>query len=322
MNLTAQQSILATLNYFDLFDYPLTLEELHVYLYCPPKELSDIGLVLQILDEQLIPRGFVACVRGIYTLAGREAIVSTRLERYESVHWKYKKAVRYGRLLAMLPCVRMVAVCNELAYGNARDEGDIDLYIVSRHGYLWLTRLFCSVVMELLGQRPNIATKEKKDALCLSFLASDHGLDCQSLLLPAVDGIVDIQFLYWIIQLTPIYDKGDYYEQFYNQNAWVEEYLPFRITHGLHRRRMIRLSLWGKIFKVVLEGGVRLFGSLPEVAARKFQMAILPLYLKKHLNGGTHVVMNDMVMKMHPSDKREQTREAFKKRLDHIRAAL
>ncbi len=315
MSLTTEQSILATLHYFDLFDYPLTLEEMHQYLYSPPKELVDIALVLHCLDNVLINRGDVLCIRGLYTLKGRDHIVSTRLERYESVHWKYKKAVRYGRLLAMLPFVRMVAVCNELAYGNARDESDIDLYIVARRKYLWITRLFCSTAMEILGQRPNIATKEKRDALCLSFLASDLGLNCKSLLLPTHDGVPDIQFVYWVTQVVPIYDKGGVYDKFYKENTWVEEYLPFRIIHGTHRRRVVFLPWWRRWVKFLSEGVLGLFGLYPETLARKFQMAILPLYLKKHLNAGTHVIMNDTVMKMHPSDKREQTRQAFMKRL-------
>ncbi|MDP2656026.1 MAG: hypothetical protein Q8P11_00465 [bacterium] len=319
MILSAPQSILATLHYFDISDYPLTLEEVQKYAYCPPMELADIATVLQIIDDVLIPGGYVTCQRGLYSIAGRSHIVDTRLERYEAVHKKYKKAMRFGSMLAMVPFVRMVAVCSSLSFGNARDESDIDLHILVRHGHIWLVRFFCSTVMEILGQRPNIATREKKNALCLSFFTSDRDGDCSTLARAPHADVVDVEFVYWISQHDPLYDSGDYYERWYKKNTWITQWIPFHFSKAQHPRRTIQLAWWQRGLKRLSEYIVSLFGNWLEKLAHGFQMKILPLSLKQHLSTGTQVVMNDDVLKMHPHDTREQTQQEFIKRVEIIK---
>ena len=69
-------SALETLCYFDIFDFPLTKEEIHRSLWRPPFwiPLVDLGSAL----EEYVSRGLIARRHGYYMLPEREATVAIR----------------------------------------------------------------------------------------------------------------------------------------------------------------------------------------------------------------------------------------------------
>ena len=80
-------SIISTIAYFDIFDYPLTAWEIWKYLYGVRAQYIDI---VNKLDD-LASEGGIETRNGFYFLPKRNAIVNVRLERYLIAEKKYKK---------------------------------------------------------------------------------------------------------------------------------------------------------------------------------------------------------------------------------------
>lgn len=314
--LSLHHSILAVLAYADLFDTPLTVEEIWRNLFFPAQKNISFFDVMDALDSDNL-RLRVDSRGGCYFLKGRQACVDLRLQRYTIAERKYRKAKKVARILAVLPFVRMVCACNTLGWNNARDESDIDFFIIAQHSHLWLARLLCAGLMQLCGLRPR---KERmRDAVCLSFFASDGALDFFPLFLKERDSVPDVYFLYWIPHCVPIYDSSDRYEYFWRANRkTVLSALPYACSYDTNVRRRVRI--WGiqKAVKIFFEWCICVFGSLPERMARALQMRALPRYLSEIVNKDTRVVMSDRIMKFHPNDRREEIRTRFIEKLKEL----
>lgn len=296
------RSLLATLAYFDQFDYPLTLLELRRL------RLAAEGLPTNVaLSDVLaaVSRGGITTQDGLYFLEGRSATVARRKRGYRLAEPKYRKAMRAIRWMRLLPTVRMVAVCNSLALSAAEKESDIDLFMVVRPGFLWITRLLTVGLLALTGQRPD--GDDHADTICLSFFVSERALDLRRFALPGGDTYL----AYWTASLVPLYDPDDLMTSLHGQNAWLHEALP-----GTKEKRLITL-------RRVSAPRFRAAFLLPvlrtlESVAKRLQMAKFPPTIAAMMNRDTRVVVTDDILKFHVNDRRAEFERAYRSRLTSI----
>jgi hypothetical protein len=200
-----QTAILRTVAYADVFDYPLTVEEVHRYLHIAPASLSVVQDVLS--SGKLMPH-FLDSHRGFVSLAGRKSIVETRLQRAARAAQMWPKAVRYGSTIASLPFVRMVAVTGTLAMDNVDLGADIDYLIVTDPGRLWLARSL-SVALVHVGHMRGVH-------ICPNYLLT-------------LDGLAELDrslfTAHELAQMRPLYGLSIYH-QLVLANGWVQDYLP------------------------------------------------------------------------------------------------
>jgi hypothetical protein len=191
--------------YSDIFDYPLTAAEIHRYLIGSAAPRDAVERVLH--DGRLVPR----CLGhrdGYFTLPGREAIVATRWRREQEAARRWRRALRYGRAIASLPFVRMVAVTGELAMDNMEPHSDIDYFIVTEPDRLWLCRLLVVAVVRSAAPRG--------DVICPNYLVSERAL--------ALDDR-NLYTAHEVAQMVPIAGFATY-RRFRELNAWVGGFLP------------------------------------------------------------------------------------------------
>ena len=160
----SELAILQSVTYAALFDYPLTLAELHQ---------SSIGLNL---DEAAIVRTYRASPalrravefrEGMFFPAGREHLLP---ERHRRKAWSLAFLQRHRLLLAAvcaIPYVRMVALSGSIAHLNMDGAGDLDLFIVTRGLHVWSVTVTVIVLAKLLRHR---------DVTCVNFVVSDSRL--------------------------------------------------------------------------------------------------------------------------------------------------
>lgn len=318
--LSLEHAILAALAFSDLFDFPLTAEEIWRNIFFPAKRDISFFDVIDALENNPRLRECTEFQGGFYFLKGKMENVRLRLDRYVIAERKYRVAKKVVRILACLPFVRMISVCNTLGWSNARDESDIDFFIVAAREHLWVTRMLCTGLMQIYGVRPKKNTM--KDTICLSFFVSDDALDVFSLFLEEKDGVPDIYFHYWIPYCVPMYDSSGVYECFWKANEkTVLSTLPYASWYDTNDRRRVRVFWVQRLLKRCAELCVESFGNILERMARKFQMRILPKGLRDIVNIDTRVVMNDKVLKFHQEDRREEIRERFIKKLEELGVA-
>jgi hypothetical protein len=198
-----EQAVLRTLAYSDVFDFPLTLNEIHRYLIEHSNTPETLHSVLARLSQATQDRE-------LYTLHGREGNFALRRRRAANAARLWPQARRFGRLIAALPFVRMVAVTGALASDNVETGADLDYLIVTRPGRLWLVRamvLALNRVARFFGLRTE---------LCPNYLLSTNQLALQD------RDLFTAQELARMIPLSGL----DVYATMRAANSWTDEFLP------------------------------------------------------------------------------------------------
>lgn len=294
-----ERSLLETISYFDLFDYPLTIPELWRYAWqCPAGiTLGEVHSAVQTMPELEVHAGMVC-------LAGRAEIIQTRDERYLESERKFRKRRWFLWLLSTLPGVQAICIVNTLAYHNVRTDSDIDLLIIAQPHKIWSTRFFSTALAKLFGLRPDVHSA--KDAVCLSFYITSDALDLTKLNLSDHD----VHQAYWLTQIRPVYDPNNFVQKIWEANPWVKSLLPNAQAVELHSNRMITETFFQKLCHVV--GKLLLW----EWFWKKIQLMVLPKQLKD-LSGPAEtavVVLSDSLLKFHTHDPRPELEKKWQTR--------
>ncbi len=303
------EAILKTIVYYDLFDFPLTPQEIRLAL--PARESQEE--VLAALSSPAGQRLF-SSKNGFFFLHGRQEIVRMRAHRYDLAEGKYKRVRAFFRLARHLPYLRAVFVCNTLARSNARDESDIDIFAVAASGRLWLTRLLVSGLATLLGMRRK--GERVKDRLCLSFFIAASALDLRPL---AIEN--DVYLARWQTELFPIYDEAGVAETIRERNGWVRQRLPNAATQGPSSRRSVQPALLGlkRGCERALDATI---AERLERWAKKLQSSWIKEKWKHQTERSVGVVVSDSILKFHERDRRAEIRDRYQAALESQREKL
>jgi glycosyltransferase involved in cell wall biosynthesis len=200
-----ERAIMHTLAYSDLFDFPLTAGEVHRYLIGVRATAEEVNEVLA--SGRLVP-GRLTRIGDLFLLPGREGLAEVRRARAAVTQRLMPRAVRYGRMIAGLPFVRMVAITGSLAARNADSDSDVDYLVVTAPERLWLCRAMV-ILLVRLARRRNIV-------LCPNYLLSESALEL---------GQEDLYTAWELAQMVPVAGI-DVYRRLRRRNAWTNRFLP------------------------------------------------------------------------------------------------
>jgi hypothetical protein len=300
-----EKTIIATLSYFDIFDYPLTLMEIWKWQYAEDQRhvftISELQTALEASD---FLGQKIASKDGFYFFKNRENILAIRQARYALAEQKYHRAKRIIRFLRNMPFVKMIGVCNTLAYNNSRAEADIDIVVITQPGRVWPARFWVAGLLQAMGQRP--ARGDTQDKMCSTFFIDENHLSLQKLCKPG-----DIYLPFWISQVVPVYDEG-IHQKFIEANQWVRERLPMFIPVVPSSRR--HLTSAGKLKQFFTSIAL----TFPSLLYETIQMTLMPEKLKSAANIGTNVIINDHMLKFHDNDRRESFLKQWQQRLSEF----
>jgi hypothetical protein len=199
-------AILCTVAYADVFDYPLTLAEIHRYLVGMATSLDSVSRVLK-------PNGWVGRRLGhranYYTLPGSEHLVELRRWRAEVASRMWPEARRYAEAISRLPFVRLVAVTGALTMDNVDPGDDFDFLIVTEAGRLWLTRAM------VIGMIVKPASRQG-DEVCPNYLLTEHALEFPE---------HNLYVAHELSQMIPLAGLN-LYQRIRDRNLWTRRFLP------------------------------------------------------------------------------------------------
>jgi hypothetical protein len=200
-----QRAVLYAVAYSDIFDYPLTSGEIHRYLAGVRADRFTVDALLA--NGSMIPHS-LSRREGYVTLPGREHLIDTRRNRAARSRELWRHAERYGRVIARLPFVRMVAVTGELAVNNIRSRSDIDYFIVTAPDRLWLTRAMVILVVKAAARRGII--------ICPNYLVTENALTIER------RNLYTAREMAQMIPLSGLH----VYDRVRQSNSWVLDHLP------------------------------------------------------------------------------------------------
>ena len=200
------EAILRTLIYYDLFDYPLTTDEIERFLDTP---VSDRRLLIREL-QRLRKRRAIAESDGFWSLAGRQDQTSRRrpaMEREGLRLWGIAEHV--GRLLRLVPFVRGVMISGGLSRYVAEKGSDIDYFIVTAPGRLWIARTLLVLLRRTL-------LLNRRTWLCTNYFVSEENLKIEERTIYAACETGSVR---------PLLNRS-LWQRFLAENEWIYERYP------------------------------------------------------------------------------------------------
>jgi hypothetical protein len=328
------QNILATICYYDVLDYPLTVFELWKYLISDQQSVSSdlayaeapayvetsagepageqekkgisiIDIINELEKEELKKK--IETFRGYYFLPGRKNLVAQRIERNKISEEKYKIIKRVIKFLRLVPFIRMILVTGRVAMKNAEKRSDLDLLLVFEKGHIFLGRFLTVGLLSVLGKRRS--GEKIKNKICLNhFLSTELSVTVQ-----------DLFSAHEYVFMLPVFGL-EWYQKFFEKNVWIESYHP-NFRSGLANAKEVKDEEWSKIIRKNLE--YIFVPQFIENRLKKFQIAKIKANPKTQKAGGM-IIYSDDELAFWPDFKKQGPKvfEAFKERMGKLAGKL
>jgi len=207
--LCVKRDILATLAYFDLFDYPITQSEIFIFLRnsCTHEEFVD---ALHLLTSE----NHVIRFDEFYTLQDNYSLVPRRRNGNVKAKKMLETAEKIAAFLSWFPFVRGIAVSGSLSKNFADEKSDIDFFIITAKNKLWIARtfmVFFKRLTVLLG---------KQHWFCINYYIDEGMLQIKE---------KNVYTAVEVATLLPLRGISTF-ENFYTHNTWFRNFLP---NHGM-----------------------------------------------------------------------------------------
>lgn len=234
--------LLHTLLYFEIFRFPLTIDEL--WKYCSYKERDALEYAL----EQWVDTGIVLHAGDHYMLNNVGNKVEERIKGEKRARAMWSKACSRARLIQLFPFVRAVFISGSISKGVVAPDGDVDFFIITAPGRLWLSRT-------LLAMYKKIFLLGSHKYFCINYFIDDKHLN------------IEEQNYFTATEmatLIPMTGDSELVKKFYAANQWVKKYYPhFSASVPMYpelrkrrRRRVLETvlnisaaSIWDKLGK-------------------------------------------------------------------------
>lgn len=285
MRLSRSDYLFATVCYADIFDYPLTDDDVYFrsIKYIPAKNVLN----------KAIPG--VKKITYFRVLRGRQSIVSTYAKRKKSSKPKWEIARRVANTLKIIPTIYLIGVTGGLSVNNASTADDIDLLIISARNTIWVTRMLVIFLCSMLALRRTPGMRNVANKICLNMFMGDDALQ-----IPVKER--DLFSAHEVLQMEPLWSRRDTYKRFLLANSWTKEYLPVAWNiKKIGRNQHPKVSFWWtRVARILL----RAF----EVPAKYIQLW--------YMSGRrTNEIVDGSVLRFHPNDARVWIKKALEKRL-------
>ncbi|GGA99842.1 hypothetical protein [Puia dinghuensis] len=215
-------SILKTLAYFDVFHYPLTLEDIRYFL---DTEASETAVRLE--TEALLREGRLYRTGPFYSLQNDPTLAARRLRCESHADKLLVIANRGGKLLYQFPYVRGVYISGSLSKRCADEKADIDYFIITRANRLWIARTMMHIFKKLTYLRGH------QHRYCMNYYIDEEALEIKEKnLFTAIE----------LLTLMPVCGNGSI-AGFFQANDWTTGYLPHYRNRSLETAAVHRSSL-------------------------------------------------------------------------------
>ena len=198
-------SILKTMLYYDLFNYPLTVAEIKTHCAQP-------GVTEEMIRESLdglCDDSFVFRYDQYYSVQNDGGLFLRRIKGNMAAEGAMKKVLRRSRLIASFPYVRCVCVSGSLSKNYFDETTDADFFIITEPNRLWICRTFLIFFKKIF-------LRNSKKYFCVNYF-----IDAENLVIPDKNIFTATE----LTTLLPLYNYA-LYQDLFNANPWVRSFFP------------------------------------------------------------------------------------------------
>jgi hypothetical protein len=191
--------------YFDIFSYPLTIDELY------ENSAVRISKELFMADLKLLIHRGILKQSGefILSLNGTEKDILKRKKGNENARLIMPTAYKYSRIIASFPFVEGVCLSGSLSKNYYDERSDIDFFIITKPNRLWICRT-------LLILRYKLMPKHKKKFWCTNYFISSDSLP-----VPDINAFTGTELAFLIPTIN-----YNVYRELLDENSWYKNWLP------------------------------------------------------------------------------------------------
>jgi hypothetical protein len=200
-----KKDILATLAYFNLFDYPLRKSEIFIFLgHCDDFKEFESGL------RELLNEFAIFNIGEFYSLHNNYSLAVRRYRGNVKATIMLRKADKAASLLSGFPFVRGIAVSGSLSKYFADENTDIDFFIITSANRLWIARTFLHMFKKLTY------LFNMQDLFCMNYFIDEAEL-----------GILE-KNIYTATEIATILPLSGckIFDAFFKANAWAGSFFP------------------------------------------------------------------------------------------------
>lgn len=191
---------LKTILYFSIFKYPLKLEE--IYNFYPVKDKNKIEAEL----SQLIEKKVIYKMDDFYLPDCDRDCIEKRLKGNAMAVKALVKAAERAGFIAKFPFVEAVGVSGSLSKGYYDHTSDIDFFVITKPGKLWITRTFLMLYKKIF-------LLNSRKYFCINYFMSSANLEVEE----------KNRFTATEIKTLIPFQGKDMLEAFFTKNDWVAD---------------------------------------------------------------------------------------------------
>ncbi|RLD60236.1 MAG: nucleotidyltransferase domain-containing protein [Bacteroidetes bacterium] len=296
LNLT-EIAILKTMAYYNIFNYPLTADEIRSNIHYKNNGELINGSQL----DSLIQKGMVFRFDRFYSLNDNYGEVEERVRGNKQAEKWMKKARYFSKLISWFPYVRGVSLSGSLSKGYLGEDPDIDYFIITEPGRLWLTRT--SLV---LFKRVFLANSHKY--FCVNYFIDSQNLELEE---------KNIFTATELATLIPVYDE-ETKREFFEKNIWVRDFLPNFEIKEMTENVKSKPGLVKKFFEWFFDNG---FGNYLDDYCMKKTTKHWSKKFKKKFSGDDFELTfksGKEVSKHHPQNFQKYVLESYDKKIREL----
>lgn len=283
------EALIKSLCYSDIFDFPLTLEE--IGRFAPDTAIS-IDEAEERLNSEGPLTGVVKRNGNFYFLEGRGENCQRRLDREAESRQQLEIALRRLIPLQGIPFLRAAAITGALAALNSPAGDDVDLLVISSRGRTW-TAYFFLRLWRRFSHNPDI---------CFNVFISEGDLVFRN---------QNLFYAREILGALPAFNNGAY-DKFIDANRWIFDIFPsWSSNQDRGRYRLASSPLWRRRqrqLERLLSGP---FGDLVEYLVNKVQTKNLISSATE-----TSMRMRHNRIKLHKRDNRSPILDKYEQRIE------
>jgi hypothetical protein len=199
------KAVIKTLLYSDIFHYPLTAREIfeRLEIRCNSTDVVEKEL------NQLVASQLIYKFDDFYSLHDDVALAIRRSMGNKMAKDVMPRAIRRSRLIFSFPFVRAVMISGSLSKDFFGKECDIDFFIVTEPGKVWLTRGLLAFFQRV-------------------FLFNSHKYFCVNYYIDHDHLALDERNIFTATELITLKPMcgNEHHETLMRNNQWVKEYYP------------------------------------------------------------------------------------------------
>lgn len=204
------------------------------------------------------------------------------------IEQRWIKAEKMSWFLQSTPFIRFISVTGSLAYDMAKENSDVDIFIIAVHKRLWTVRYFVTLFLRCIGQYNYINTKKRAGKICPNrFLADDYLVIHPQNRYHAQD----------YTQMVPLFDINGMYDKFITKNKWMEKFGFFKPRRALLVVRSPLMRFMRKIGEFILGNN---FGNWLETILKNHQLKILKRDFPSLNESHSTIIASDREIRIHP----------------------